>query len=96
VALTLVGTRKSDHVDEPAIRLVLDGKELAISQATVDGLSEAQVTAAIEAAASLSSVALPAIAVHRNRDGSLAIATGTLPKEFTWPEDEEGEAEIGG
>ncbi len=48
-----------------------------------------KIEAEIRRQASTSAKQLPAIFFHKNRDGSVAIATGAAPK--VWPEDELGE-----
>ena len=63
---------------------------LRISQANVSGKTATQIESALEAAAAFSTVELPTLHAHVNRDGTIALATGNLPKGFVWPEDEVG------
>jgi len=77
---------------EPAFRIVVGGQEITLSHAQADTLStESAVQAAIEQVAQTSKVELPRIFVHKNRDGTWALATGQEPD--AWPEDEPAEDE---
>ena len=68
-------------------RIILDSDtfKVAIDTAAVTGITEAQVKVVLETAAKEE---LHDLHVHRNRDGSIAIAVGEAPK--VWPEDEKG------
>lgn len=59
------------------------GKErFTVSQADAAKLTSASLAASLSAV----SKEAPTIHFHRNRDGSIAVATGVAPE--TWPEDE--------
>jgi len=88
MALNAVGTHKPEKRDRSAAELTVDRTRIALTHEQVSGRPAAQVKAALDAAASLSNVELPPVYVHVNRDGSLAMLTGRLPKGFVWPEDD--------
>ena len=69
--------------------ILIDTQRWVIPAATVANLAD---DAALQATlVATSGRALPAnIHVHLNRDKSVAVALGTLPMGFVWPEDEVG------
>jgi hypothetical protein len=84
--LSRIATFKKDK-NTAAIVLVCDGEKLEIKQtelSTVD--TSLKVESALTTAATAAKVKLPPMFIHKNRDGSYAIATGQEPR--IWPEDE--------
>ena len=86
MALTRVAT--SSRETKSAVIIAVDGKTLELSQAQTADTTAEQIKVLLESAASLSNVQLPTVTMHVNRDGSIAMATGKLPKDFVWPEDD--------
>lgn len=70
-----------------AVIVVVDGRVLEISHADLARFdTEEKLRVELELQASTSNVEAPALFVHINRDGCLALATGAAPG--VWPEDE--------
>ena len=90
MAISAIGTHRDATKD--AITLTVDGTRIALSHDQTADRTEEQITVALGGAATTADVVLPEITVHINRDGSLALATGKLPKGFVWPEDEREDA----
>lgn len=85
MALTRVATWK-DAKQGKAVLLVIDGQKLEISHADLATFdTEKKIKDELELQATIGNVQPPAMFVHINRDGSLALATGAAPK--VWPED---------
>jgi hypothetical protein len=85
MSLKRVATWKSSG-ETYAILLEIDGKQIAVSPATIEGLTETQINTALQNIATIGGVELPPIFIHINDDGTVAIATGAEPE--VWPEDE--------
>ena len=69
--------------------MLVNGQRWVIPAATVKGLANDQ--ALVNTLVATSGRALPpGIHVHLNRDKTVAVAIGTLPPGFQWPEDEVG------
>lgn len=71
--------------DKPLLELAIGGKLLQLSQEQADS-TVAKLAVALQADATTAKVKLPTITIHKNRDGSFAVATGKPPG--VWPEDE--------
>ncbi len=86
--LTAISTRKNRGTGrtKPAIALTLDDVTISLSHAEVSGRTVVEIAGDLAERAAGHQIALPPIALHINRDGSLAIATGAAPD--VWPEDE--------
>jgi hypothetical protein len=84
--LQAIGTHRTPEKGD-AITVTIAGVRLALTHAATTGLDADQVEAVLSAAASTGNVELPEVHVHVNRDGSLAIHTGKLPKDHVWLED---------
>jgi len=91
MGLTRVATFRD--VKKAAVLLVIGGDRVELSHGdlSIHNTAEA-VGEVLSARAGLAGVVLPRVFVHVNRDGSLAVATGRVPK--VWPEDEVDEREI--
>lgn len=70
-----------------AIIIHTDRVQIALRRSVIEGYTAAQIEAAIRAVAGTHP--LPAIFVHINRDGTIALATFQEPD--VWPEDLERE-----
>lgn len=71
---------------KPAIVIGIGTTTIQVSQAMLATLdTEAEIESALETLASGAGITLPAIFVHINDDGSVALATGAAPD--IWPED---------
>ena len=90
MSLQAQATHKLIKTEKPAISVTVDGRTLELTHAATTLATEEQIKTTILNLASTSNVQLPEITVHRNRDGSLTLATGSLPKYFLWPEDDDG------
>jgi hypothetical protein len=81
MGLTRIAAFKST-TDRVAVAIEIDGKKVELSQETVAFSTENSIKQLITNAVGKE---LP-IYIHRNRDGSLAVAYGEKP--YLWPEDE--------
>lgn len=82
--LTGLGTFKS-HVSNTALTLRVSEHECKLAQAQLNAYRlNRGIIAEIRAQAREHAIALPAIFIHVNRDGSLALAVGAEPS--PWPE----------
>lgn len=69
------------------VDLMIDGQRWMLTPAQVQAFgTRAEVQSALEARGGRALP--PGVHLHRNRDGSIAVALGTLPQGFVWPEDE--------
>ena len=79
-----LGTFKS-HIGEQSISLRLGNRECQLTHAQLAAYRfNRGIVAEIKAQARAHGVELPRVFIHVNRDGSLALATGTPP--IPWPE----------
>lgn len=85
MSLIRIATPSTQMDATNAIILETDQVTITITRGTAEGLSAAAIEGAIRTAAGAHP--LPDIFAHVNRDGSIAIATGTEPS--VWPEDAE-------
>ena len=78
-----------DSKQGSAVVIEIDRAKFEVTHANLTTYDTVEkIKAEIERQASLSAKQLPKIFFHKNRDGSIAIATGDEPK--VWPEDEKG------
>lgn len=85
MALKRISTPR--RIEKSAVVIGTERGEISILQSQMTMLdTEAKLVVAIQAAATTSSVQLPQLYAHKNRDGSFALAAGAAPK--VWPEDE--------
>jgi len=72
---------------DTAVLIEVDGKPIEITYSELSTYNtEKKIENRIDFLASKSKVDLPEIFIHKNRDGSVAVATGQEPD--IWPEDE--------
>jgi len=86
MALRGISTRHNSK--KHAISITVDGITIALSHAEARGKSAQGLLTALAARARKAGVTLPVVAIHRNKNGRLAIATGTPPGQVVWPEDQ--------
>lgn len=76
------------NAPNPALVLQIGTTGIQLTQAALDALdTEEGIETAIATLAAGAGITLPAIFIHINKDGTIALATGTAPD--VWPEDAE-------
>ena len=75
-------TQISSGINGNAVAITIDGVNHSIKDADASGKNEGNLKSTLETKFGKS---LPNVFVHKNKDGSFALATGRAPN--VWPED---------